>query len=87
MALNMNNKVTKNQASAQTGAADSAPITTESQSWTSFFLAKEWVLFSLLLVLGLLLRWLLLDMRPYHHDESLHGMYGRYFYDLPNSNF
>ena len=87
MALPMNNKVTKNQASAQTGAADSAPITTEPQSWTSFFLAKEWVLFSLILVLGLLLRWLLLDMRPYHHDESLHGMYGRYFYDFPNSNF
>ena len=29
----------------------------------------------------------MLDMRPYHHDESLHGMYGRYFYDFPNSNF
>jgi hypothetical protein len=26
-------------------------------------------------------------MRPYHHDESLHGMYGRYFYDWPNNNF
>jgi uncharacterized protein (TIGR03663 family) len=29
----------------------------------------------------------MLDMRPYHHDESLHGMYGRYFYDFPNTNY
>lgn len=55
--------------------------------WTSYFSASEWAIYAGLMAMGLLLRWLLLDMRPYHHDESLHGMYGRYFYDFPNSNF
>lgn len=44
-------------------------------------------MYSLIIILGLIFRWTLLDMRPYHHDESLHGMYGRYFYDWPNNNF
>lgn len=36
---------------------------------------------------GLLLRWLELDARPVHHDESLHTMYGRYFFDFPDHNY
>lgn len=36
---------------------------------------------------GLLLRWVMLDARPVHHDESLHYMYGRYFFDFPEQNF
>jgi uncharacterized protein (TIGR03663 family) len=36
---------------------------------------------------GLLLRWVMLDARPVHHDESLHYMYGRYFFDFPEDNF
>jgi uncharacterized protein (TIGR03663 family) len=55
--------------------------------WTQYFSAKQWILFAGALVVGLILRWTMLDMRPYHHDESLHGMYGRYFYDFPNANF
>jgi uncharacterized protein (TIGR03663 family) len=53
----------------------------------SYFTTSEWVFYTITFVLGLILRWTLLDMRPYHHDESLHGMYGRYFYDFPNANF
>jgi|GEM_PF-949212 len=64
-----------------------APTTDSSSSWTSYFEAKEWVAYAIFLILGLIFRWTLLDMRPYHHDESLHGMYGRYFYDWPNNNF
>lgn len=56
-------------------------------SIASFFTRTEWSIFAVITVIGLLLRWALLDMRPYHHDESLHGMYGRYFYDWPNNNF
>lgn len=59
----------------------------ETNDWSRYFSAKEWALYCGVIVLGLILRWTLLDMRPYHHDESLHGMYGRYFYDFPNSNF
>ena len=53
----------------------------------TYFSAAQWVVFGVCLVGGLLLRWIGLDERPYHHDESLHGMYGRYFYDFPDQNF
>lgn len=58
-----------------------------SKATTSYFTSVEWAFYAAIVVLGLVLRWTLLDMRPYHHDESLHGMYGRYFYDFPNSNY
>lgn len=53
----------------------------------SYFSPVQWALYFTFIVLGLVLRWVLLDMRPYHHDESLHGMYGRYFFDFPDQNF
>ncbi len=56
-------------------------------TWCSYFTPMQWVLFGLVVAGGLLLRWVMLDARPYHHDESLHGMYGRYFYDFPNANY
>jgi len=55
--------------------------------WVAYFTPVQWALFASVVVLGLILRWTMLDMRPYHHDESLHGMYGRYFYDFPNNNY
>jgi uncharacterized protein (TIGR03663 family) len=66
------------------------PSTTPSHTakdWTSYFTPVQWAIVAGVVVLGLILRWTMLDMRPYHHDESLHGMYGRYFYDFPNSNY
>ncbi len=39
------------------------------------------------LLIGIAARFYDLGARPYHHDESLHGMYGRYFYDFPDNNF
>ena len=54
---------------------------------TSYFTPHQWCVYGLIIAIGLLLRWFLLDMRPYHHDESLHGMYGRYFYDFPENNY
>jgi uncharacterized protein (TIGR03663 family) len=61
--------------------------TLASKDWVGYFSPVQWGLFIAVVVLGLILRWTMLDMRPYHHDESLHGMYGRYFYDFPNTNF
>lgn len=57
------------------------------RSLTAYFTAPQWSLYAVIVVVGLLLRWILLDMRPYHHDESLHGMYGRYFYDFPENSY
>jgi uncharacterized protein (TIGR03663 family) len=55
--------------------------------WYKYFRSQQWVIFGALVLLGVIFRWTLLDMRPYHHDESLHGMYGRYFYDFPDQSF
>lgn len=53
----------------------------------SFFSRLQWVLLALIIFGGTFVRWVELGERPYHHDESLHGMYGRYFYDFPDQNF
>lgn len=87
MTPHMKVKASKHSTSSDAGGASAAEPLPQGQHWTGHFNAREWVTFSLLIVFGLLLRWTMLDMRPYHHDESLHGMYGRYFYDFPNSNF
>ena len=51
------------------------------------FSTREWGLFWFLILVGIALRWALLDVRPIHHDESLHAMYGIYFYDWPEEKF
>jgi uncharacterized protein (TIGR03663 family) len=51
------------------------------------FTARQWVVFTAAILAGLIVRWLMLEDRPIHHDESLHGMYGRYFFDFPDHNF
>ena len=48
--------------------------------------AYKWI-YAIIFLTGLALRWAALDARPVHHDESLHLMYGRYFYDWPNVNY
>ncbi len=49
----------------------------------------RWELLLLLIILGigLFLRWYSLDTRALHHDESLHVMYGIYYYDRPETGF
>ena len=49
--------------------------------------SKDWLLFGFIFAAGLLLRWLQLDAKPIHHDESLHLMYGWYFFDHPDTGF
>lgn len=61
-------------------------ITKDEKLW-HYFTPAEWVVYLLLLSGALLFRWLYLDLRPLHHDESLHAMYGKYFYDFPASQF
>lgn len=40
-----------------------------------------------LIFVGLVFRWTSLDLRALHHDESIHVMFGRYFFDWPNTNY
>jgi uncharacterized protein (TIGR03663 family) len=47
---------------------------------------QPWLLF-LFIVVGIALRFWALDLRPLHHDESIHVMFGRYFFDWPNDNY
>jgi uncharacterized protein (TIGR03663 family) len=78
----------KGQVTDKQNGTESTPETCQTTpDWTAYFTTIQWLLFCGALVLGLIMRWTMLDMRPYHHDESLHGMYGRYFYDFPNANF
>ena len=79
--------MSKKETSSNNPTKDDAICSTHGETWKDFFSTPQWVLFSLAIIMGLLLRWIMLDARPYHHDESLHGMYGRYFYDFPNSNY
>lgn len=87
MTPHMKVKSAKHGNAPESGGTPAAAEAISTQSWASYFSGSEWFAFGLFMVLGVILRWTMLDMRPYHHDESLHGMYGRYFYDWPNSNF
>jgi len=40
---------------------------------------KSLIIFCLFLLIGILLRFYHLELRPLHHDESLHGIYSLYF--------
>lgn len=46
-----------------------------------------WVGLGLIIVLGILARFYLISERPFHHDESLNAIYGRYFYNHPQTQF
>ncbi len=46
-----------------------------------------WFQAAIILLLGIILRWLNLDQRPFHHDESLHAIYGMYTYMNPTIQF
>jgi uncharacterized protein (TIGR03663 family) len=59
----------------------------EEQSALQYFTSPQWLMFFLFLAGGLLLRWYQLDERPLHHDESLHVMYGKYYYDNPTQGY
>lgn len=52
-----------------------------------YFTPCEWAFFFLVLIAGLMLRWSHLDYLPLHHDESIHAMFGQYFYDFPEIQF
>ena len=45
------------------------------------------VYLAVVILLGIILRLYNLDIRPYHHDESIHAMYGQYIYNDPTNGF
>jgi predicted membrane-bound mannosyltransferase len=58
------------------------PESPTSSSAIHYFTVPQWAVLILIILTGLLLRWIGLDVRPLHHDESLHAMYGKYYYDF-----
>ncbi|MCO4793866.1 MAG: TIGR03663 family protein [Bacteriovoracaceae bacterium] len=46
-----------------------------------------WILYGLIVTLGIFFRFYLIGERPFHHDESLNAIYGRYFYAHPSTHF
>jgi len=46
-----------------------------------------WTLIGITIFLGVVARFYLISDRPFHHDESLNAIYGRYFYNHPSSQF
>ncbi|MBF0361684.1 MAG: TIGR03663 family protein [Oligoflexia bacterium] len=52
-----------------------------------YFTKKEWMIFFVIIFLGISLRWVSLDVRPFHHDEALVGIYGYYTYSDPDNKF
>jgi predicted membrane-bound mannosyltransferase len=54
---------------------------------SAYFSNLEWLTYAIIILAGVMLRWLELDARPYHHDESQHAMFGKYFYDFPDIQF
>ncbi len=48
---------------------------------------KAWLLCLIPIFIGLCLLWLKRDLRPIHHDESLHALYGLYYYFDPAKLF
>jgi uncharacterized protein (TIGR03663 family) len=63
------------------------PESPTSSSAIHYFTVPQWAVLILIILTGLLLRWIGLDVRPLHHDESLHAMYGKYYYDFPAANY
>ncbi len=45
------------------------------------------IIFWLIIITGLFLRWYELGAKPMHHDEAQHAMYGLYTYDFPHLNY
>lgn len=52
-------------------------------SWSQ----KEKFIYLTIILSGIILRFLFLDERSLHHDESLHAQYAHYFYDSPREKF
>ncbi len=48
---------------------------------------SELMFLAIVIGIGLLFRWTHLDMRPIHHDESLYGIYGYYWFNNAAQGF
>lgn len=54
-------------------------------NFTSHFTRNLYLL--IIISLGIIFRWYHLDFRPIHHDESLYGIYGFYWFNNANTGF
>jgi len=56
---------------------------TPAESWKN----RDWVIAMTLVSLAIILRFVLLSDKPYHHDEAIFGMYAFYHFDAPQTNY
>ena len=61
--------------------------TSTATSLRSYFSSTQWIVWGVIILVGIALRWLNLADRPLHHDESLHAMWGKYYFDHPGLRF
>ncbi|MFN8369429.1 MAG: TIGR03663 family protein [Bacteriovoracaceae bacterium] len=66
---------------------NSAPKTEPVVVSESYFNKREWIIFTILILVGLSLRWIGLDNKPFHHDEGLHAIFGRYIWVNPDVGY
>ena len=77
------NKIQNGTDRADTGKLAEFSSRGETNNCVEYFNSYQWTVFAVTVIVGLLYRWILLDERPLHHDESLHVMYSKYIYDNP----
>ncbi len=68
-------------------APKNAPSLVEPIQNESYFNKQEWIIFTILILVGLCLRWIALDAKPFHHDEGLHAIFGRYIWVNPDVQY
>jgi uncharacterized protein (TIGR03663 family) len=59
----------------------------EKKKKNTIYDTRFWIIMSCLILIGILFRFFQLDLRPFHHDESLNAIYGRYFYTYPETHY
>lgn len=55
--------------------------------WEKYLSKNEWIFVAFVIIAGVLLRWINLDIRPFHHDEALYAVYGKYYYLNPAKDY
>ncbi len=53
----------------------------------NFFTKYQWYFFAIIIVVSLAFRWIDLEARPIHHDESIHLIQGYYYFERPETGY
>lgn len=62
-------------------------MTNDASNVREYFTNKQWAFFIFILILSLVFRFVCLEDRPIHHDESIHLIQGYYYYERPDTGY